>query len=342
MEVPGFYFCVCPDMYLTKRYIDEFLTSLGNVHSLWQNNVECLTFWPDELEDSRFWNALTMQTFSANAKCIIIRQAHTILAQDWKKISQSLASARSGILPIFSMEGAWEKNAPKIPAHITKLKCFEFAKSKNWYYSNIGINEKNIQAFVGQEAKKLDLQLDKNTLVTLCESAIPDAYFIHNLLLQLSLYAEHGKVDSSVLAQITAYTSEMQIFNLINDMENARLGSIWKRLSLEDDKGESYLFPLLALLSKEARTLWQLCAGESPYIFPTKKEMKLRQAKKLGFCGVSKIFQLIFESDFAVKSGKNNPLQVLENFIVSYAEIFSPSAVSLSKVRMFETERDEN
>ena len=331
MEIPGFYFCNCPDASLSKQHVDSLLESFDGI---WQNKVEKHVFWPDELADSKFWNTLTLQTLIPTPKLIIVRAAHTILAADWKKISSAVGVPRNAILPVFFLESAWEKGTAKIPAHITKLKCFEFAKKKNWKYDNIGINDNNISNYLVQEGKKVGLQFDRDTLNMLRETTIPDSLFIQNLFSQLSLFAEDGKITPQVISQVTAYAPEMVIFDLIRDMENANFSNIWQRLALENDKGESFLFPLISLLARDARILWQANAGENPYLHPSIKEIKTRKAKKLGFSGIAEIFRIVLDADFSVKSGRNDPLQALEKVIVDYSSLFSAKPLFESKVRI--------
>ena len=331
MEVPGFYFCTCPDALLSKQHVESLVNSFDDV---WQGKIEKYVFWADELADSKFWNTLTLQNLSLTPKLIIVRVAHTILAADWKKISNALATPRSAIFPVFFLECAWEKGQAKIPAHIARLKCFEFAKTKKWKFDNIGINEKNISHYLIEEGKKNNLQFDRDTLNMLCETTIPDALFIQTLVSQLSLFAEDGKITPQVISQVTAYAPEMVIFDLIRDMENCNFSKIWKRLAAENDKGESFLFPLISLLARDARILWQICAGENPYVHPSVKEFKTRHVKRLGFSGISKIFKIVFEADLSVKSGKNDPLQALEKVIVSYSSLFAAKSLFESKVRI--------
>ena len=331
MEIPGFYFCTCPDALLSKQHIESLV---GSFDDTWQDKIEKYVFWPDELSDSKFWDTLTFQNFTSTPKLIIVRAAHTILAADWKRISSALATPRTVILPVFFLECAWEKGQAKVPAHIAKLKCFDFAKKKNWKYDNIGINDNNISSYIVQEAKKYQLQFDKETLKMLCETTIPDALFIQTMITQLSLFAEDGQITPQIISQITSYAPEMFIFDLIRDMENCNFPKIWKRLALENDKGESFLFPLISLLARDARILWQICAGENPYVHPSAKEFKTRQAKKLGFSGITKIFKIILEADLSVKSGKNDTLQALEKVITNYSSLFAAKPLFETKIRI--------
>ncbi len=330
MEI-GFYFSICPDIYMAKQHIEEILFSFP---SPWQG-AEKYTFWPDEVESDKFWNALTLQNLANTPKLIYVRAAQNIIAQDFKKISSALACPRQNILPIFFLETIFEKNIPKIPAHITKLKCYEFAKKKNWIYTNIGLNEKNIHNYLRQEIQKINLQIDKNLLDNLAENIILDAYFIKSLIAQLELTANNGKITADTLACLSSFTPELKIFDLIRDMENNNIPKIWQKLAKEDDKGESFLFPLLGLLARNAGILWQICAGNTKQIYPS-IEFKIVQAKKLGFEGVGKIYHLISQADLAVKSGKNTTLQALESLIINYTNLFSKAPINMSKIKIFE------
>lgn len=335
MQEPGFYFCISKDVLLCKKHIEELLLTLPEA---WQNNLATFTFWPDDLKDNKYFDALTLQSLSAEKKLVILRSAQSITAADWKRISTLLATPRSHVLPVFFLECLWEKASPKIPSFITKLKCFDFAKKQGWFYENIGINEKNIANYISKEANSQGLQLDKEVMQLLSQSAIFDALSIQMLLSQLSLFAQDGNITKDIVSQITAQAPELALFDLIKDMENGNTRKIWTRLSLESDKGESFLFPLIAILARDARILWQLRAGENPYVSPYIKEHKTKQAKKFGFTGIAKIFQIVLDADLAVKSGKNDPLQVLESVIISYTNLFKKTVNIQEKISMHEPE----
>ncbi len=326
--IPGFYFCICPDIFLSKQHIENMLLSFP---TSWQTNLEKHTFWPDEVDSNLFWNTLTLQSLTASPKLIFIRQANEILAEQWKKISKTLGTPRSEILPIFFLENAFEKSSPKIPAHLSKLKCYEFAKKKEWFYSDAGITDKNINIYFKKELQKVNLQMENEVFQKLCENLIYDAYFIQSLIAQLTLLSENGKITSSVFSHLKAFTPEMKIFDLINSMERANFTEVWNKLNQEDDKGESYLFNLLAILASNARKLWNICAGNTSQIYPG-SNYKISQAKKLGFQGVSEIFQMIFEADLAVKSGQKSQLQALETLITSYTNLFAGKKLNNKKI----------
>lgn len=335
MQMPGFYFCISPDVLLSKNHVQELVMSLPeNV----QKNMVTYTFWPDDLKTDEYFEALTLQSLSAEFKLVVLRSAHTVLAADWKRISSLLATPRSYVLPVFFIESPWEKGVAKIPPVISKLKCFEFAKKQAWVYENIGINEKNIVNYLLKEAKNQNLQLDKEVLQLLSQSAIFDALSIQMLFSQLSLFSQDGDITKEIVTQITAQAPELALFDIIKDMENGNIRKIWSRLSLESDKGESFLFPLIAILARDARILWQLRAGENPYVSPYVKDYKAKQAKKLGFTGITKIFQIVLDADLAVKSGKNAPLQVLESVIISYSNLFAKKGAIQSKIRIHDEE----
>lgn len=327
IEVPSFYFCICNDAYLSKQHMDTFLNSLGkpwSVDSSTNNTlIEKYTYWPEDLSEQKFWNTMTLQNLTGTPKLIYVRHAHSILADDWKKLSATLATTRNGILPVFFFECAWEKGIPKIPAHITKLKCFEFATSKKWEFRSIGLNEKNIKAFLFKELQKHAIVLNQESMEMLAFSIIPDATLIASTVSHLALLAENGTISKKNLAQLNGYVPELQIFDLIKDIENSNGKKIWALFAKDNTEGEDIIFSLIALMSREARMLWQLLMGEHVYIAPTILDSKKILAKRLGATGLSTLFTALTEAEFAIKSGKYSVAQTFDFLLVTLCDIFS-------------------
>ena len=59
---------------------------------------------------------------------------------------------------------------------------------------------------------------------------------------------------------------EVIIFEFIRHLQSGNSAAVWRTLLREGDGGESLLFPLLALLTREARLLWQIQAGENVWL----------------------------------------------------------------------------
>ena len=341
MEKPGFFFCICPDSTLLREWMERELLAplaeqakngasslMGGLVPARSAAPDIQTFWADEGLDRRFWDALTLLGMDGRQRVLIVRGAHLLSAEIWKKLSATLSTPRPGVLPIFCMECPWEKGQPKLPAHIAKLKCLAFAEKQKWQWRSPGLDARTMRPYVQREAQALGLRMAPEALNTLSEMLIPDASAIRGVLEQLSLASPDGTVDVSLVRQMTEFTPEAVIFDFIRQIENGRASAVWKTLLREGDGGESLLFPLLTLMAREARLLWQINAGEKVFVPQYVEAEKRRLAAKLGVTGLSNILEALAAAEFSVKSGARSPLQAMESLVAELTLIFGASSQS--------------
>ena len=335
MDRPGFFFCICPDAALLRSWMESELLAplieqakqsgpslMGGLMPASSAAPDIQTFWADEGLDRRFWDALTLLGMDGRQRVLIVRGAHQLSAEIWKKLSSSLATPRPGVLPVFCMECPWEKGQPKLPAHIAKLKCLAFAEKQKWQWRSPGLEARTLRQYVQREAASLGLRMAPEALNTLAEMLIPDASAVRGVLEQLSLASQDGAVDVSLVRQMTEFTPDAVIFDFIRQLENGNARAVWKTLLREGDGGESLLFPLLTLMAREARTLWQMNAGEKVFVPQYVEAEKRRLAAKLGPAGLSAVFEALAAAEFSVKSGARSPLQAMESLVAQLTLIF--------------------
>ena len=335
MDRPGFFFCICPDAALLRSWMESELLKplieqakqsgpslMGGLMPASSAAPDIQTFWADEGLDRRFWDALTLLGMDGRQRVLIVRGAHQLSAEIWKKLSASLATPRPGVLPVFCMECPWEKGQPKLPAHIAKLKCLAFAEKQKWQWRSPGLEARTLRQYIQKEAASLGLRMAPESLNTLAEMLIPDASAVRGVLEQLSLASQDGAVDVSLVRQMTEFTPDAVIFDFIRQLENGNARAVWKTLLREGDGGESLLFPLLTLMAREARTLWQMNAGEKVFVPQYVEAEKRRLAAKLGPAGLSAVFEALAAAEFSVKSGARSPLQAMESLVAQLTLIF--------------------
>lgn len=324
MEIPGFYFCLCPDSTLAREHVADLRLQWAQSGIVMESQI----FWADDGLDDRFWEALTVQGLTRTPKILLVRGAQGLSAEIWRQLSSTLASPRPGILAVFFMEGAWEKGQPKLPAHISKLRCLEFAEKKNWTWRAPGLEPRTMRRHIQTKVKAMGLSLAPGVLEELCGALAPDAAGVHNVLEQLALASRDGAVDAALVRQMTAHTPEVIIFDFIRHLQTGNTAKVWKTLLSEGDGGESMLFPLLALLAREARLLWQVQAGENVYLPQHIAGAKRALATKLGTGGLGRVFRVLMEAEWAVKSGRRQPLQALEELVAELTHVFRPENMS--------------
>jgi len=315
MSIPGFYFCICPDAALSMEHTRNVLLPL-------LPDAEIKFFWADEGLPSAFWTALTLVSFVSTPRILVVRAAHLMPAEDWKRLSAALGKPHAEVLPVLFLEKPWEKGQPKLPEYIVKSKCHAFALEKKWAWTYGGLDRRSIRSFMQKEMQKRGLRCEGGVLDYLAEIILPDASAVKSLLDQIALVSENGMASREVVRQLAACTPEAVIFDLLGCIEKGNAGKAWQMLRNEGDGGEALLFPLLGLLSREARILWQLRAGETVYLSSYVERDKKQLAQRMDFRGIAKIFSLVCHAEMQVKSGEQKPLPALEALFISLTCLF--------------------
>ncbi len=325
MDRPGFFFCICPDAALLRDYVERELLAPLSAESSGALPPDVQTFWADEGLDRRFWDALTLLGMDGRSRMLVVRGAQHLPADVWKKLSSSLGTPRPGVLPVFCLEGPWEKGQPKLPAHVAKLRCLAFADSRKWVWRSAGIDARSLRQHIQKQASGMGLRLASDALNTLSEMLIPDASAIRGVLEQLYLASPDGSVDVALVRQMTEFTPEAVIFDVIRQLENGNARAVWKTMLREGDGGESLLFPLLTLMAREARLLWQMNAGDKVFVPQFVENEKRRLASRVGFEGLCRIFSALQKAELSVKSGARQPLQAMEELVATLSLEFAPA-----------------
>ncbi len=329
-QIAGFYFCHCPDMQLAKEHIENtYIRSFGDV---WIN-AERHIVWTDEI--NAFLFVLDSIGFETKNKIYYLRDCHELTLEQWKKISLALAKPRTDVFPVFFIHNALDKGKLKLPQVIQKQKCFEFAQKKGWIFESVGITEKNFVQTIKNEAKlKYDLNLSSDVLNILKEILSPDYNSINNILAQLSLFAGQAgqnEISPSIVAQLTNYTPELVLFDVIKKIETGSSREVFKLLFNDARQIEdSYLFAFIALMMREMRLLWKIKAKEQVFLPSSQIKPKTDIAVRLGFTNISKIISLLCFAEFAVKSGRKSPLNTFEELIKDILKIYKKDTHQLS------------
>ena len=325
MQRPGFLFCLCPDSALLNLLLEEtvqrFFPSAAN--------VERLVFWGDEGLPTRFWELLTLQGFIPTSRVLIIRCAQLIPADVWRQISKALARPNPQAFPIICMEGSWEKGRPKLPAYIEKLPCTVFARKQQWWNERAGLDERSLSAFIRQTGAKLGLTFTPEALSRLVDMLSPQAAAIESELLKLLLFVSAQTNDTTtrtvdVTDLIAINQSEkFNIFNMIRHIQQGNALMVWQQAMRE--RGEDLIFPLLALLQREARQLWQALADPASASLRRDGEQQLALAGRLGITGLATLWDSMHDAELSIKSGKKTPDQALDSLLGEVTLLFRPA-----------------
>ena len=149
---PGFSFCICPDGKLLRQQVEELLGAHPDA------GRERHVFWGDDELPPKFWEILTLQGLFSTSRVLVMRNAHALPADVWKRLSAALSRPNPQTWPLFCLEVAWEKGQPKIPAHIAKLPCFTFADAKGWIWRSPGLEPRSLRRHIQIRSKALGLE----------------------------------------------------------------------------------------------------------------------------------------------------------------------------------------
>ncbi len=324
---PGFLFCLCPDGRLVRREVEKRLAAHppsaagglagGDAAPAWTVR----TFWGDEELPAAFWEALTLQGLFATPQALLVRNAHNLPAETWKRLNASLARAGELTWPFLCLEGSWEKGQPKIPAHLKKLPCFAHAESQAWIWRQPALDQRGIRAYVTETGKRLGLRFGPGALEALSASLPADAATLENELEKLALLTEDGLV-SAEQAAFVEHAPDFDIFAFLRQIQAGKSAEVWKTVLREEQRSDDLIFPLLGLLQREARLLWQLRAGESPYLHPASAAAKREAALRLGFTGLTALWDAMHTAELSVKSGARSPAQALDALLGELTRLF--------------------
>ena len=222
--------------------------------------------------------------------------------------------------PFFCLETAWEKGQPKLPAHIKKLRCLTFAEQQGWIWKNEGLTERTIRRHVQERARALRVPFEEDAFEQFCASVPADANAVENELskLRLMLDAEEEKKPpepprvTAALLGGTGWSPESNVFACIRHMEAGNLSAVWKELGRSRHDPEGLFFPLLSLLARDVRLLWQCRMGENVRMHPSEAAFKQQLAARLGAAGLAELMSMIMDAEWQVKSGRRSVEQSLD------------------------------
>lgn len=331
MPRPGFYFLICPDSELTRERIEglsrEFppesaSASLMGAPDSWSREA----FWGDDGLPPRFWESLTLQDLLGKPRLIVVRQAHALPADDWKKLATALARPNDQAWAVFCLEGDFDqKGNPKIPKHISKHKFWDVANQRGWTWASPGLNPRSIRDHVARWASSRGLSFAPGALEAVSAAMPPDAMAVRRELEKIELAA----VDSVILpehAALSAHSEGLNIFAFISALQSGRAPvRVWEQVFADQGESDGGVFRFLAMLMREARTLWKLAVGENVWVHSNDRAAKTNLARRLGTRGTGRIWDLAVEAELGIKSGRRKPDQAMEMLIAALSELFAGS-----------------
>lgn len=328
MKRSGFCILIGPDSILLRDFIERELAahappaSGSGAPASWEKCV----FWGEEPLPQDFWEKLTLQGLFARPRAVILRQANNLHADTLKKLSAALARGSEQIWPFICLEVPFEKGKAKLPAHLSKLKFYEFAQKNGWTKEIPPLAPKDVRAWAGQEAQRLGLRLKPGELERIAPALPPDAGAIRLEMEKLALAAAPDGTLPPQALELLDFKPDLDVFAFLQGLQGARRPEdVWAQY-FKDSAGESDagLFGFLWALLREARIMWQLLSGEPVHLPDFVKGGKLALARNLGYPGLARIWDAALAADKGVKTGERGPQQAFEILVAELFRLFRP------------------
>ncbi len=281
-------------------------------------------YWGNDGLSADFWQKLTIQNLFPQADFFLIRNAEKLDTETWKKLTEHIGTLRDDAFILIALENAWEKGKPKIPVLISGQKCYCFAEKKSWLIKIAALTEQTKPAYVKKGMQARGLNASSALFEKLVNILGLNAAGIDNSLDQLAFACEDSEkkeIKEEYLEILSPASAEVLLFDYLGYIENNNTIKLWEKLLL-DAKAEDVLFGFIALMTREARQLWQLLSSDKVSIPPFFVAKKTAMAKKMGKMKILQIFLLCREAEWGLKSGRKNEMQAMEELLVGLSLLY--------------------
>jgi len=315
-----FFFCICPDVWLIQERIKDLTTVAGC--GAWTRQ----TFWGDEPLPPSFWTALTMPgllSLLGSGRILVLRRTHQLPVKTLSDMEPLLRASKPDLWVFFCLEGEWKDSTPAVPATVGKQTYFKAAKNKGWLWQSPGYTEQSLRSFVRQWAKDKGFAFDPGAEQALVNALPLDGARMHGELEKLELLlGERRRIAGEDLGLLSSASVMNNFAFLKSVLTSSKDLTAWRTvLADQTATGGGMLMPFLGLLQREVRILWQLLAGEDDKVAlpPSIKREKKQFAVKLGEQGLARIWDLIFQAEWDLKTGRKQAEQIMEFMVANLA-----------------------
>lgn len=310
MPRQGFSFLICSDPELLKDRLGELLQEEGFTAKI---------FWGDEDLTPLYWQTLTVPSMMGPPNAVVLRRANDQPDEFWGKIENLLAMARSSIWPIFCLEAEWKAGKPAVAKAVTKGRYWPVAQKKGWVWEHPGLSRTTIGQELDRFSRQHGLTYGPGVKKILAETLPLSFIALRNELEKILLLAGEDATIRADHLDALDVADGFDLFAFLRSLQRPEgRQKAWQQ-ALNDPAmaGGDMVFPIAAMLVREARQLWQLLHGEDSKVslYPSLKNEKKRLAERLGPERIARFWDMALQADTDIKTGRLKPPQAMENLI---------------------------
>ncbi|HKK00565.1 MAG TPA: DNA polymerase III subunit delta [Desulfuromonadales bacterium] len=262
--------------------------------------------------------ALTLPVFASH-RVVVVKDAHTLQAAELDSFLPYLKDPVPETLLVFT--------ADKIDG---RRKFFQEFKKHGALVEFKKLYDNQIPAFVREQTDEAGKALTEEGLALFCRRVGSNLQEVHGELVKLFTYlGERPLADVEDVAAIVSDSRVDSIFDLTNALGQRNVNEALRLLGRILEEGGAPLL-VLAMITRHFRQLWQtqdLLAQDvsrqelarrvkvNPYFL----DRLMAQARRFTSVQYRRIFELLLETDLALKSSGAHPTVLLEHLVLTIA-----------------------
>jgi len=318
-ERPGYSIFVCPDQEMVRRRLERLMALAGG-------DFERQVFWGDaDPFDGAFWQTLSSVSLFAKPKVVVLRRAEGLDKDFWENLTRPLSGFNEYVWPVVCLEGPHDpKKGPSLPKGLSERPYWKAGLKREWVWICAGLTAENMAPMLRDWAGSRGLSVAPGVLRDLAGILPRDMAACAGELEKLELAAKDGTIGPEALALLNV-EAQLDVFGFLKALEEGKSPSeVWSTVfgrQLAADDG--FLFQFLAILTREARILWQMLHEDPDLkVHPYVRKLKGPMVSRLGAAGLARLWEFIMEAESSVKSGRASPDQALERLVGDLYALF--------------------
>lgn len=301
-----------PDTYRSRQKLNEIIKHYEKIH---KNGLNLRYFDGENLDFKDFKNEFQQTSIFKEKKLAVLTNvfSNSEFKENFLKENENFLDSQ--IILLFYEEKKILKNDSFFKFLNKNAKCQEFEL----------LNDEKLKNWIKKEFTEYQITIDLLALEKLIDFVGSDLWQMNNEIKKLAAFKNDSlyltKKDIELLVKPTII--ETNIFELIETIALKRKKRAFVLLQRHFEKGESPVY-LLTMINYQFRNLLIIKSSESysgfsnnvqfkmhPFVFRKTKE----QTKNFTLEELKMIYQKIFETDLAIKTGKIGPEAGIEMLI---------------------------
>lgn len=314
------------DSYLVQEALTNIKSYFENLGVNFDFNFDCIYF--SEKKAADIVDIIETLPMMSPYRLVVIKEAHLIKEKDWEMLKKSIDKGLSQTIIVFVHEAKFDK----------RKKIYKWISSETQVVELITPYENQVPVWIHYMAQKSDLTLDQGAALQLLHLVGVDLIEINNEILKLKSFF-YGQKSSLEINDILKVVSKKRIENIFD--LTAAIASGHKSLALQLladllDQGQNEV-GIVSLISRHMRILNKVIENSGLNLSQKQLAAKvavspffvsqyIEQSKKWDLQKMNCIFELLLDTDKALKSSPISSKIWLENFIIQAC--YLSSAVS--------------